>query len=162
MTTAATGNFALTLENLEILIAASATFQTACGITEGDTAAKLAAARTRVYWPGQNLDATQRPFAWIKLNEGWEATNEDTGGAGFVPKMPLQILFEREADKNDDPKERMVKFLNFLGAVIQEMQALAKTDGYLYVTSFVVTGYYQSDPDENECYDQAQVEVRVF
>lgn len=162
MTTTATGNFALTLENLEILIASSASFQAACGITEGDAATKQTAARERVYWPGQNLDAAKRPFAWIKLNEGWEATNEDTGGAGFVPKMPLQILFERDADKKDAPKERMVKFLNFLGAVIDEMQVLAKTDGYLYVTSFVVTGYYQSDPSEKECYDQAQVEVRVF
>ena len=69
MSTTATGNFALTVSNLETLLCNSATWQSLCGVVSAD------AARAFVYWLGAgptrpSADAPPtRPFAWIRLKD---------------------------------------------------------------------------------------------
>lgn len=163
MATAPTGEFSLLLANLTTLIAKSASFRTGCGITTGTEAAKQAAAEARVYWPGHALpDPAVRPFAWIRLGDGGEFVGDDTGGAGFYPRMRLRVLFEKDASTDDEAKERHVKFWNWVGAVVAEMQALAKTAGYLEVTGMTLTDAVMSDPREKEAFDQAEFELRIF
>jgi hypothetical protein len=164
MTIAATGNFALTLQNLEILVASSAAFQREVGAT-GDAAAKLLAARARVYMPRHKFpdeeSEIERPFAWIKWKTGWEGVGEDSGGNGFYHKMPLSLMLEKRISNELDEKDSEIDLLNWIGEVVADMESLAKTEGYLYVTAFVMEEYLVSDETENCKYGQAMFEVRV-
>ena len=160
MPTTATGNFAATLYNLETLVCSSATFRTAV------SAADVAAARSYVFWlasvpPDAN---TTKPWAWIKLKEGWEASAESSGGGGFWHRMPLSLFIQRPDLTADltDVKERQIKFWNFIGAVVSEMEALAKTSSYLWVTSISLSDHMLSDPKEAYAYQQAIFDVKVF
>lgn len=156
-TTTPTGNFAATLYNLETLICSSATFRTAVGASTVD------GARARVYWladlPG---DDAARPFAWIQLGQGWEAKTDASGPAGFWHTMQLRVMFEREDDQADTKKERQIKFWNFVGAVIGEMEAVAKGSGQLWVTAFTLADHSISAEQEKDLYQQAVFDVKVF
>lgn len=181
--TSPTGEIAKVLWNLAVLVASSSTFQAACGITDQTHATallRLQAALARVYWPGAELpDPVARPFAAIRLGTGLELNAPDTGGAGWVPKLPLRVLLERQAVAEDTPQERGVKFWNFAGGVAQDLVTLAKTavpdeqtapglaayigaTGYLYVTKVGMDAELRSAPTEKAVYDQAHLTVQVW
>ena len=155
MPTTATGPFAGPLYNLQELICASAAFRTQVG------AASAAAARAYVYWLDGNPAANVTSWAWIKLREGWQG--EFKGEGAFWNVMPLQIVFQRPDVKTDDEKERQIKFWNWIGTVIAEMQALAGTGTYLNVSSFTLNDHTLADPrDDAGLFQQALFDVRVF
>lgn len=157
MPTTPTGNFALTLYNLATLVASSATFRATVA------AADVAAARAYVYWLGDTAPADTTPaYAAIRLQEGWQASMEQSGGGAHWHTMPLRLFFQRRDDANDDATERQIKFWNWIGAVVAEMEALSKTAGYLYVTSFRLSGHKLSDPTEQGAvYQQCTFDVQV-
>lgn len=158
MPTTATGPYAATLYNLESLLAASATFKTDIGV--GTTEAQ---ARARIYWPGQPEPATiVRPFAVIRLRDGMALTFNHSGAGGGYPTFPLFILLERAYDPADNVKERMIKFLNWVGAIVTDMNAVARTAGYLEVTEFSLSNWQLSDTQEDGLYLQATIELKVF
>lgn len=168
MTTTPTGDLALTLQNLEILIATSATFQAAVGAT-GDAAAKLATARASVYWPGTNMEnsdgtlAVERPFAWLRLDgeQTWDGANGGPGG--FVPDLNISVMLERDDDPADSVKERQVKAMNYFDAVRSEMCALAKSGGYLEMTRITLGELLMSDPNEKGVlYTSCMLKVKVW
>ena len=154
-------DLALLVSNLETLLASSATFQTACGITTGDAAAKLLAARAFVHWLGETVPAV-RPFAWIKLKLPAGYTGEASGGGGFMPNFVLQILLELDATAGDSNKDRQVRWLNFVGAIITDMCTLAKTAGMLWMTRLTLEESMMQDPKEATAYNQAMLEVKVW
>lgn len=160
MPTTATGNFAATLYNLETLVCGSSTFQTAVG------AADAAAARAFVYWLASSPPSadTTKPWVWLKLKESWEARAESSGGGGFWHRMPLMLFVQRPDATGDlsDVKERQIKFWNFVGSFIADMEALAKTSGYLWVTGFTLVDHVLSDPKESYAYQQAMFDVQVY
>jgi len=156
--TTPTGNFALTLYNLETLIAESSTFRTSVGASSTEEA------RARIHWPGYdfpNPSAIQRPFAWIRLDTGHEAVSEHTGGGGFSHHMPLEILFEASYDVTDTAKEAEIKFWNWVGGILSDMETLANDDTHLMVHTFVLREIARSDPKEDDRYFQAIVAVEV-
>lgn len=158
MPTTPTGQFSKTLYNLESLLVASTSFRNeiANGTTE-------AAARDRVYWPGSTLpDTVLRPLALIRLSEGQSLTFNHSGAGGGYPSFPLFILLERAAVAGDSAKERQLKFLNWVGAVVSEMNTVARTAGYLEVSEFVLAGWMIAGKEENAVYDQAEIELKVF
>lgn len=154
--TTATGNLSATLYNLETLLASSATFRTGAG------AADVAAARSFIHWLADAPPANQSVWAWIKTKEGWKADSQGSGNSFWVT-MPLQILVQRADDDEDTAKERQIKFLNWLGAVVSEMLALAGTGGYLHVTSLTISNTMLSDDhDPDGPYQQAMLDVQIF
>lgn len=157
MSTAATGQFGKAHYNLESLVVAASAFreEIAPGTTE-------AAARDRVYWPGSPLPANTYPRALIRLREGMSLAYQHSGAGGGYPNFPLLILLERAAVKEDAPKERIIKFLNWVDAVIKGMNQVARTPGYLEVTEIAMANMMMSDPNEDECYDQATIELKVL
>ncbi len=158
MPTTATGPYALTLQNLENLLVASSTFRES--ILAGTTVEQ---ARARVYWPGQpDPDPVVRPFAVIRNQPGQSLTFAHSGGGGGYPNYPLYILLERAAVATDEPKERLVKLLNWVGAIVRDMNDVARTPGYLEVTEFVLAGWMIAGKEENSVYDQAEIELKVF
>lgn len=157
MPTAATGQFSKAHYNLESLVVASASFR-----NEIATGTTVADARNRVYWPGAALPANTFPRALIRLREGMSLAFQHSGAGGGYPNFPLLILLERKAVATDDHKERILKFLNWVGAVVAEMNQVARTPGYLEVTEIALASIMQSDPNEEECYDQAALELKVF
>ena len=82
MPTTATGNFALTVQNLETLLCKSATWRTLCG------AASVDAARAYVFWTGAEPTASgslpRRPLAWIRLKEGASSLMQASGGGAVL------------------------------------------------------------------------------
>lgn len=155
MPTTATGPFAGPLWNLQELICASAAFRTQVA------AADATAARAYVYWldgsPADNVTS----WAWIKLKEGWQG--EFKGEGAFWNTMPLQVLFQRPDVKEDDVKERQIKFWNWIGSVVAQMQALAGTGTYLNVTRFNLSDHTMADPQDNQgLFQQAFFDVQVF
>jgi hypothetical protein len=162
MPTTPTGNFALVIKNLETLICSSTTFQTGVGVATVD------AARDKVYWLGDDNavpDEGASTFAWIRLREGWTAQMDASGGGAHWHQMPLEVMFERpDADADaTDAKERQIKFWNWIGAVIAEMEALAKTGGYLWVTRLNLSRHTVGEPQPGKpSYQQAVFEVQVF
>lgn len=156
MSTTPTGNIALTLANLETLLASSATFRTSVA------AADVAAAKAFIFWLADAPASSIRTFGWIKTKDGWRAESQ-SGSNNFWKTMPLQILLQRADAEADGPKERQVKFLNWLGAVVDEMLALAGTSSYLHVTSLTIANTMMSDDnDEQAPYQQALVDVQIF
>lgn len=172
MSTTPTGNFALTLRNLETLLCSSTTWQTACGVATVD------AARDYVFWTGAQPVTSggipRRPLAWLRLKEGASSQMQSSGGGAEWHQIPLEMLIELADTAPDsgtdehDPayaKERQIVFLNKLGAIVAEMEALAKTAGYLWVTGFVLSRHSLSDPQESATmgiYQQALLDVQVF
>ena len=156
-----TSDLALLVANLETLIASSATFQAAVGAT-GDTAPdKVAAAKAFVYWIGQ-AKPEKRPFAWIKLKTPVEYSGEHSGGGGFMPSFTLGVYFEMDATAGDGPKDRQIRWLNFLGAVVTDMLLLAKTAGMLFVTHVTVDESTMQDPKEQTIYNEGLLTVKVW
>lgn len=170
----ASGNFALALKNLETLIAGSAVFQAMTETADAD------AARQYIYWPGSDpavaeerevkrfiFTSTQtfcrRPdvYAQIEMGDGWTAEGEDTGGAGFYHRIPLRMILSLNQDKDQSAEARQVEFLNFAGGVIADMEALAKTEGYLMVTSISMDELTMNDPYEHETYCEAAFTLGV-
>lgn len=157
MPTTPTGNFALTLDNLKTLVASSSTFQATVG------AATATAARDHVYDLGAPAPAdTTAAYAAIRLVEGWQSSMDQSGGGSSWHSMPLRLFFQRADDDEDNATERAVKFWNWVGAVIAEMEALAKTAGYLYVTGLRLSGHKISDPAESAVYQQCTFDVQVL
>jgi len=173
MPTTATGNFALVVQNLETLLVNSTTWQTLCGAASAD------AARANVYWLGAaptraDDDPPTRPMAWIKMGDGWTAEMEHSGGGANYHRFGLELLIELDdtepgagtgLDDKDFAKERIVIFLNQLGLIIAEMEALAKTDGYLHVSQIRMTSHSISDYQEKETeglYQQAVFQIQVW
>lgn len=159
MPTTATWNFALTVYNLETLICNSAAFRTEV------SAATVDAARASVHWMGSTTapEPGESAFAWIRLKEGWTSSMDASGGGAHWHEMPLELLFERPDDVADDAKERQIKFWNWIGTVVSQMEALAKTSGYLWVTKMTLSRHVQHEPDaEGKPYQQAVFDVQVF
>lgn len=168
---AATGNFALTLENLAKLVAASASFRAMVGAADAAAALGYILEAEDVPRELPLEDAVLHPwpagefppaFAWVLIEEGLEIVGEDTGGAGFMPSIPLTLRLVRTAVASESTRERRRRFLNWIGAVQTEMAALAKTDGYLYMTSMRLTDIKTSDREEDEDYMAAEFAVQVW
>lgn len=167
MSTTPTGNYALTLYNLETLLCSSATWQTLCGVATAE------AARDFVVWTGAEPPAA-RPWAWLRLKEGAASRMESSGGGADWHSMPLEMLIEIDdaapgagVDERQAAysKERQIVFLNRIGAIVSEMEALSKTGGYLWVTSMTMTSHLLSDPQESATmgrFQQARFDVQVF
>lgn len=159
MPTTATGNFALPVYNLEMLICNSAAFRTEVGAADAE------AARASVLWLGDSEppDEGSETFAWIRLKEGWASQMDASGGGAHWHRMPLEIMFERPDAAGDDAKERQIKFWNWIGTVISEMEALAKTAGYLWVTGLTLQRYVVGEPQPGKSpFQQAVFDVQVF
>ena len=167
MSTTPDGQLAKALVNLESLIAASATFQATVG------AANAAAATGAIFWMGEEPEV-DTAHAWIRLLPGTTAEAPWSGGGAYWHKFPFEfVLFRPDAEdtaiaKDDDVaarnakhRERIIAFLTFIGKVLREMQALAKTGQYLQVDSFTVTGHMLNDPKEDLRYQMATIGVNV-
>ena len=173
MTTTPTGNISLTLANLETMIASSETFRTACEAADVDSAKKF------IYWPETDpeseADRAEKTFvlvedrwsfpdcyAIIRLGDGFTERSEDSGGDGFMPEIPLEFLLVKNTNPDVSARERQIVFENFAHAVIADIKALAKTEGYLWITQIAVKSIVMSDPEEADSYAEAAVEVRVW
>lgn len=159
MPTTATGNFAAVVYNLETLICNSAAFRTEVG------AADVAEARDSVYWLGESAppDEGTETMAWIRLKENWQASMDASGGGAHWHQMPLEIMFERPDVEADDAKERQIKFWNWIGSVISQMEAVAKTGGYLWVSRLTLARHSVGEPQQGKSpFQQAVFDVQVF
>ena len=161
MSTTPTGDLALTLWNLENLIAGSAGFQAECGITTGTVEAKLTAARAFVFWLGeQPPDA--KTFAWIRLRNPQTWKREDANAGAMMPKLALLLMLERATLKTVEAKERHIQALNFFGAVIEQIKTASGGAGTLAITNLSLDSVKRSDPKEETAFDQALISVEVW
>ena len=144
---AATGDIALTMENLRTLLAQSTTFQAWVGAT-GLEAERIAAAKARAHLGGYSIgreseyptDAQKkaawqaaRPFAIINPTEDLRHTSRASGKYDFAGS--LYLYFEADvADEDDtDFEGPLVEIGNTLDAIRREMLTLAGTNGYLRI-----------------------------
>lgn len=171
MPVTATGDISKTLENLEILVAASSTFQTAVGADDAT------AARAFVFWPGMDPrilpgeDAATYPwefdtfpdvYAWVQISDGAEWLGQDAGPDNFYPSLPLRLVLVQATDATEGVRDQVVRFGNFVGSVVADMQALAKSGSYLQVTRFGLEMLQRSDPSEDDRYMEARITVQVW
>lgn len=157
--TAPAGDLCKRLYNLQSLVAASATFRTSVG------AADVAAARDRIYWPTHTFPTVEadieRPYAWIQFQKAHTLTCEHSGGGPSQRETPLRVMFEAAYDPEDTEQEQEIKFWNWMGQVLEEMAAVANTEGYLIVNRFVVSEISRSDPKEAGQYFQVFVDIEA-
>ena len=116
--------------NLKENVAASATFQTWIGAT-GDAAAKLAAARLRIYEIA--VSTPTRPFAIIELGPEYNAQRNGHGTCdAFIHSGGLFLVFEALATDADD-KAALKAFTLIVDAVIDELLIFSGQGGYLAI-----------------------------
>lgn len=169
MSTTPDGEYAKSIANLQSLVAASATFQTAVG------AADATAAISSIYWNGMEPpDGMTTPWAWIQLRPGANGDAPASGGNGFWHTFPMAIILYRPDDsatdlaatdtpaqRNAKHKERIVAFLTFVGKCVRDWEALAKTAGYLQVTQLSLERFELSSESEPTRYQMATIGVQV-
>jgi len=137
--TALTAAGALTYakDDLQTLVAASATFQNWVGAAGATEAERRANAALRVYLDIEESPA--RPFAAVHF--GQPAEIEDmakTGGsAQFMSggdRGTVELVFEAAVDTtHSTPADQLRAFERKVDAILEEMKALAGTDGFLIV-----------------------------
>ena len=162
MTVTPSGVYGLMLENARILLATCATFQTAVGAT-GDAAAKLAAAKAKVYFDGVELPTSNTfPFAMLKLGDDVQHVGSDTGGGGFYPSGSVIVHLEIAMTTGESDEDRLMRTTNYAGAIASEMMTLAKTAGYLLVTRVSLAAVQLSGKKEKDKYQAAELILGVL
>jgi len=132
-----TGEMGKAMVNLKNLLAESGTFQTAIGAT-GSPAEKITAAKLRIHLTAYDrpteTDFT-RPFALI-CKTGND-TNEKIATNASLVSGDMELRFDKNISEGykDDPGNAELEFLNFIDAVIAEMETLSNQPGYLAITA---------------------------
>lgn len=126
---ASTGSYSLPLENLRILVANSSTFQTWVGAIDAT------AALARIYKIAKAEAGLVRPFCMVD-HESTSKTKIAEPNT-FEPSGALRLFFEDVPDDSDASNEAIIEaFTNEVGGIIDDMEALAGTDGFLMATGF--------------------------
>jgi len=147
----ASAAISLPLENLRTLVAASANFQAWVG------AGDASEAKEHVYRVAADSPfSSKRPFALVRNADPGEVEHaSEAGGAAqyFVESGALELYFEDAvAEANQDSHaDAELAFLNTVGAIMGDMEALAGSGTYLTMTGWqILAGPTRSHPDETE------------
>lgn len=159
MPVAPSGPISLMLDNLRNLVAASATFQ-AWTQTANATLAKaftypidLPAQEGQTDFTAAQL-AEMRPLAIVDLfrlpgRSGLEAYSSDrTAEGAFTDSGKLLLSFEADVPEeySNSPADAEMDFLNKVGGILADMEALGGQDGYLSVHNFeILIGPWRGD-----------------
>lgn len=163
-------NFSVQKTSLKEMLARSAAFQTAVGAS-GSSAEKIAAAKEKIFLSAYVSDSIQRPFALISKNStdqisaiGGGETQQYNGNGEmevqFERSVPDEFLIELESGGygDIDPEKTGLAeddFEQFYGACINEINALAGTEGYLFIRGWkLIEGpaVYQSSGNQKNIY----------
>ena len=131
MTITATGNIGLGMLKLVDHVAASETFQTACGVTTAD------AAKAFIHWPWVNFGTTIRPFAGIAQAKDYVEMRA-FGGARTVhlPTGAFNLMLAIDDDPNLDEKDNFIRVDNFASGVIADLKDISGVSDNLNMTGF--------------------------
>lgn len=138
------GNISLVYDNAINLVAGSATFRTQVG------AADAAAAKAFIY-----LDRADDDFdrtKWVCVVEqapGWKYEWKGGGSRNYFSMDPsINFIFQAPITDNLSRMDARYEFTNPMGAIIDEMAALAGTAGYFNVTGWDPLNGPQRPTDE--------------
>lgn len=150
---APTGPLALPVYHLQSLVAAAAAFQTWV------SAADASAARERVYRTEVPADDVEYPCALVWQGPAWNAGLVGGGthnALGFGGNLGLR--FWGAVDPALTGEENEQALTSAVGLIIEDMEALAASGGYLHVTRIAkVDGPWVEPADEGE--DQGEGET---
>lgn len=141
-----TGMISLPLDHMRKTIADSAAFRTWVG------AADQAAALAKVY--PVLTTATTPPFAVVDWAENFRRLKVAGGTRNFFRQEgDLTVLFRGAVNAAHDDADAAYTFLNTVGAILAEMEALAGTAGYLDITGItLVDGPSRPLEDEKQSF----------
>lgn len=123
MAVSPSGILSLPLDYLRTTIANSSTFRT------WTSSASVAAAKARVYLV--ESAAPTYPFALVGWKDGMQLDSEEGGARNFFRQDgSLELLFRSQVSDAFDSDD-VYSHLNNVGAILQEMAALAGQAGYL-------------------------------
>lgn len=144
MPVAPSGHLSLPLSYLRATVAGSASFRVWVGVDADDAAGALA----RVY-PFQTGAATVRPFAVVEWARSYTRKRRAGGSRNWFEASGALLLTFRETLTEADPADAGFAFGNQVGAIIEEMEELAGTAGYLDIQeSRLVEGPWRPEEDE--------------
>jgi hypothetical protein len=128
----ASGAIALPGENLRTLLANSVTFQALVGAGDATEAA------TKIDYPAIDDSSYSRPRALIYQHDEWDHPAVSRGAAAyFAEGGTLYLALERDISSSyqaDGQEENAyLEFVNQVGTILTELEALANTAGYLQV-----------------------------
>ena len=142
MVVAASNILSLPISYLKATVAASSTFQTWCGTSAG------AATLARVH-VGRATAASTLPLAAVGFASDFRRTSETPGF--FDTEGALELLFRDDFSSALNESDAAFTFLNTLGGVMQDMEALNATAGYLSMMSWTIAeGPYRTNTDEEQ------------
>ena len=131
MSVAPSGMFSKPLHNLRLTVAGSSNFQT--WVSAGNATAALA----RVY-PIFSTSYTL-PMAAVDFAENFQRSMHAGGARNwFTQEGDLALLFRGSVNAAHDEADAAYTFLNTIGAVLSDMEALAGTAGYLNIISMIL------------------------
>lgn len=138
-----TGHLSLPLDYLRKTVAASASFQSWTGTADAT------AALARVHLVNAAPAAT-RPLAAIDWARNHSSTREADGThAWFTRQGTLSLLLRDTIATSTSDEDAALDFLNKVGALWADMEALAGTSGYLDIQSIrIVQGPERPEEDE--------------
>jgi hypothetical protein len=150
---------------LKQLVAESETFQTALGLSGGETEIRIAYAKTRIHKTeyavaAEETGAFLRPFALILNTQNNDDSAVAVSGSGvrdFIKGGDLELRLEREIPETyretGQEANAEADFENFYEGVINDISALAGRPGYLVINSIsVIEGPVKYDPTSSEKY----------
>lgn len=139
---AAAGMFSLPLDYLRDMLANSSNFQTWTGT------ATAVAAKARTFVIGADDDETL-PLAVV----GWQSFARQSVGSGsrnhFEGSGPLWLVLIASAASDTEENEAFT-FVNNVGAIIADVEALAGQAGYLDIRSIDLDYLERTEPNEDE------------
>ena len=140
MAVAPTDTLSKIIDTLRATIAGSTTFQTWTG-NVGDASG----AKAEVYIEETDPTASgKRPFAVVGFDEGPEH-EAIAGGSRTFFMLTGKVWVEFEAAiTEDDSVDAFYEFSNKVGKIIEEIEALSGTPGYLDITDMRLTGIGRS------------------
>lgn len=144
MPVTATGIFSLPLYYGRKTLAGAATFRSLVGAVDATAAEKW-------IFEGEvdeNLVTDESPRAIMAIDSGHRFSRIST--TGWQGQGPLLMVLEvpTPAKYRDSRRDARVWWLNTVGAIIAEMQALAGVAGYLNIIEFAEENTGRADPKE--------------
>lgn len=129
---AASSTRSLVVENMRLLLADCASFRSWVG------AADQAAALAKIFVRG-DIDVLSRPFAVVGPN-GVDERERVAGGTRnvFMARGEVLVHFESDVASGDagSHEAAFYAFENVIGAIVDEIQLLSGSDGYLNLEGF--------------------------
>lgn len=126
-----TDQASLPLHYLRLTLAGSVTFQDWVGAANADEALEwIYAVQTTVF---------TKPFAIVDWAENWQR-NRNAGGARnyFITQGDLILQFRADVDPDHTEIQAAYAFMNKMGAITNEMEALSGRAGYLNIKTFAL------------------------